>query len=538
MGLGVYFVLVGAIEKGLIDDELIRRYIVGHSVSKVTTAMFLVGLVSLLLVGADVLDQFISLRRVTLHEKRGRIRRHWFGMRRSSEHTAIAPEPSNSSPNEPSIPVDIGAIPIEQRISRLQERLLGIPRRMQRSYLWKRFQAALGYVKQHHSAGGLDDELKYLSDNDANQKFERYSLVRILIWATPMLGFLGTVLGISEALGGIAVGPENDFQSMMAGLQSSLYIAFDTTALALTFSIILMFCQFVADRFESQLLIAVDEHARTQLNQFFTIELEKEDGHLRAIRQMGETLVASTERLVTKQCSLWNHSILAAQASWVESLDAAKHVVQVELSNAINNSTSKLALELSNSISKADKTLEQRIHQWHTSLSDLTRQISRQHEKLAKDVGSIDHLTNSFTELRNLQENLLSFLSSLPASSSLQETSTDLASAIRLLEFRIEQSLPSAKHTGTTDQIRVFSESTEDAEYDSVNSGDEPVAQMISAHDKFNEEEVQVIDNSAINTDVTPMTRRLADLQRATRARAENPGSAQAQTETDHKRAA
>ena len=60
-----------------------------------------------------------------------------------------------------------------------------------------------------------------------------------------MLGFLGTVVGISGALGGLTVA--SDFEAMLSGLRDKLYVAFDTTALALTLSIVLMFAQFIVN---------------------------------------------------------------------------------------------------------------------------------------------------------------------------------------------------------------------------------------------------------------------------------------------------
>ena len=81
--------------------------------------------------------------------------------------------------------------------------MLQLPRWMHDHYLWQRIVNALHSVYRTGAATGIEDELKYLAELDFDRQQQRYSLVRILIWATPMLGFLGTVLGISQALGGI-----------------------------------------------------------------------------------------------------------------------------------------------------------------------------------------------------------------------------------------------------------------------------------------------------------------------------------------------
>ena len=113
--------------------------------------------------------------------------------------------------------------------------------------------------------------MKYQADMDATRQHESFALVRILIWATPMLGFLGTVIGITQALGDLDPSElANNIQAAMDKLLAGLYVAFDTTALALTLSIVLMFFQFLVDRLETELLAAVDIHTKHELQGRFS----------------------------------------------------------------------------------------------------------------------------------------------------------------------------------------------------------------------------------------------------------------------------
>jgi biopolymer transport protein ExbB/TolQ len=82
--------------------------------------------------------------------------------------------------------------------------------------------------------------------NTALEKINsRYQIIRYFANAIPSLGFIGTVLGISEALGHIgamtsgASAPERMLANY--GLSSNLYVAFDTTLVALVLGIILGF---------------------------------------------------------------------------------------------------------------------------------------------------------------------------------------------------------------------------------------------------------------------------------------------------------
>ena len=71
------------------------------------------------------------------------------------------------------------------------------------TYLGRRICDALELVERKGSADSLDADLQHLSDQDGGRAHDSYGLVRIIIWAIPMLGFLGTVVGITDAIGGI-----------------------------------------------------------------------------------------------------------------------------------------------------------------------------------------------------------------------------------------------------------------------------------------------------------------------------------------------
>ena len=89
-----------------------------------------------------------------------------------------------------------------------------------------------------------------------------YALVRIIIWAIPILGLLGTVIGITIAIANLK--PETLEQSM-SDVTSGLGVAFDHTGEALTLTMILMFIKYGVERSESRLLAIVDERAEEEL---------------------------------------------------------------------------------------------------------------------------------------------------------------------------------------------------------------------------------------------------------------------------------
>ena len=79
------------------------------------------------------------------------------------------------------------------------------------------------------SADWLEDHLKYLSDVDAASAARSYGLVRFIVWAIPIMGFLGTVIGITVAIANLSPTQLENISGVVAGLGT----AFDTTATAL-----------------------------------------------------------------------------------------------------------------------------------------------------------------------------------------------------------------------------------------------------------------------------------------------------------------
>ncbi len=343
------------IDQGQITNETLLRYITGHPVSKVTVGMFFIGIASLLLIANNVFEQFIGEKKIRLNQE-----------------LELTAEPAVDDPSR--LSTGDSAVALAQSLNTL-------PKWLHSHYLWQRLQNALHSVYRTNSTSGIEDELKYLAELDLDQQQQRYSLVRILIWATPMLGFLGTVLGISQALGGINVGPENNFQTMMDGLRGSLYVAFDTTALALTLSMFLMFAQFLVDRFEVQLLLLVDHRAQAEINRGLPLHLSDSSSTLEAL---SNTLLEASRDSTREQTDIWKKTIHSAEQAWASTLTEANSQVQANMSVAIDENVENLAHYLGEAIDKADTAMARRWQQWQVTLSENARMLEAQQRQLCE----------------------------------------------------------------------------------------------------------------------------------------------------------
>lgn len=87
------------------------------------------------------------------------------------------------------------------------------------------------------------------------------SMIRYLIWAIPSIGFIGTVRGIGQALSQADQALAGD----IAGMTSSLGIAFNSTFVALLISIVLMFMLHQLQRLQDGLIVDTQDYCEAFL---------------------------------------------------------------------------------------------------------------------------------------------------------------------------------------------------------------------------------------------------------------------------------
>ncbi|MEO8494624.1 MAG: MotA/TolQ/ExbB proton channel family protein [Planctomycetota bacterium] len=408
MGLAACSVFYVLIFQGPLDTPAMHRYFASHPIAYAEVAMFMVGAAALLLKLGDVVGQ-----------QRGLGKFSFDAAARYEDPTDAADKMLNS--------------------------LAALPRTQQESYLGQRLREALEYVRRKNAAIGLDEELKYLTDSDGVRQQESYAFVRIIIWATPMLGFLGTVVGITQALGDLD--PEqlaNSVQTAMDGLLSGLYVAFDTTAVALTLSIILMFVQFVVERIETGLLGTVDELAAKELLERFDESGFGSDPHLVAVDRMTIAVAKTTELLAQKQTDLWQRTIEASNIQWRDMLESSGDKMRTALTDSLESSLASHADRLAVLGRQADEQVTHRWEQWQTALSQSARLLQGQQEEMVRQGKIMNEVVKATGEVIKLETALNENLHLLAGSKNFEDTVMSLAAAIHLLNARLSHSPESA----------------------------------------------------------------------------------------------
>lgn len=134
-----------------------------------------------------------------------------------------------------------------------------------RRVLHVRVRQLVAYLRETHapSAAQLMEVNREASGLDQEHMAGRFTLTRYILYLLPVIGFIGTVEGISKALMKISevlplVKDLDAFLGNLTGVTSALQIAFDSTLLALFLSAALMFVQTLVYRKSEALLARVD----------------------------------------------------------------------------------------------------------------------------------------------------------------------------------------------------------------------------------------------------------------------------------------
>ena len=323
-------------------------------------------------------------------------------------------------------------VPIDQA-PKLLTSVLRLPTFLHTTYLVLRVQAVLDFLRQRGDASELDDQLRTLSDNDALALDNSYSLTRFITWAIPILGFLGTVLGITGAISGIT--PEK-LEKDLSSVTDGLALSFDATALALGLTMITMFCTFLVERVEQGILDEVDRFVDANLAHRFERRIEA-GMNTGALEQHTKTILEAVDKLVQRQAGIWAQALAGAEQRAAERLSSA---LETTLDKTLKTHTERLAemekrtaahsMEWFDKVASLATTLRETAREQHAVLLKVGEGVSAQAAALAQMQHQERHLIQ-------MQATLQQNLATLAGTGAFEQTLHTLNAAIHLLTSRV-----------------------------------------------------------------------------------------------------
>jgi biopolymer transport protein ExbB/TolQ len=306
--------------------------------------------------------------------------------------------------------------------SRLLADLGRQPRWLRSTFLGKRLSAVLEFLSSRGSATELDDQLRSLADTDSISLEASYSLTRFITWAMPILGFLGTVLGITKAIANVS---PDQLEKSLSTVTDGLALAFDATALALGLTMFVMFVTFLVERLEQSMLLAVDQFTEHELAHRFERTGAMGGELVELLRRQGQTLVQTTEQLVEKQAAVWAGALAEANRGRA-SLEAD---FRKQLAGALESALDK-GLEVH---AKRLAELEKQAAGPMALLADKLAGLAKLADGLAAQTQALLRLQEGEKQLVRLQQDLQQNLATLADAGAFQQAVHSLTAAIHLL---------------------------------------------------------------------------------------------------------
>jgi len=180
-------------------------------------------------------------------------------------------------PDEPGFTISPSTV--EAVLNRLRE-IADHPRHFM---VLNRVEVALSNLRNLGRVGDVEDILRAQAAQDESQMETSYALIQGFVWAIPVLGFIGTVLGLSQAIGSFTavLGTGDDVSAITGALgkvTAGLATAFDTTLVALVAALIIQLLMVMTKKSEEEFLDAAMEHGTRTIVGRLRLEKPDEEG--------------------------------------------------------------------------------------------------------------------------------------------------------------------------------------------------------------------------------------------------------------------
>ncbi len=159
------------------------------------------------------------------------------------------------------LPVELGQEINSQNVGSFIDHLYNMPLRLRDSLMVNRLRKALELFEIKTNVGDVSHLMDSQSNIDASRIGASYIMLKAFLWAIPLLGFIGTVIGLSHAIGGMNFSNMEEVSTIVdsiGAVTSGLGTAFDATLLGLVLAVMLNFPMNALSKAEDEMLNNID----------------------------------------------------------------------------------------------------------------------------------------------------------------------------------------------------------------------------------------------------------------------------------------
>ena len=113
------------------------------------------------------------------------------------------------------LPVELGKEINAQNVGSFIDHVYNLPRRLRDSLMVNRIRKALEFFEVRQNVSDITTMMGSQSAIDGARNSGSYIMLRAFLWAIPLLGFIGTVVGLSHAIGGMSFADVEDVSKIV-----------------------------------------------------------------------------------------------------------------------------------------------------------------------------------------------------------------------------------------------------------------------------------------------------------------------------------
>ncbi|EMI18146.1 putative membrane protein [Rhodopirellula maiorica SM1] len=330
----------------------------------------------------------------------------WLNLKKQKDAMLLDVLPTEVSPE-----ITVGSI--DRFILHINE----LPGASSDTFLVNRVVRGIEHFRVRKSAAETVTMMESQSAIDANNVAGSYTILKVFIWSLPILGFIGTVMGVSSAVASLAssLSGGGSMDAMKAALQDvfgGLGTAFDTTLLALIMSMLVKIPASALQKSEEDVITNVDEYCNENLLRRLNDGREggaergasggESDIFRQAVEQALGTHHAEMEQWLSKLDTIGTHLTDQVSAGW----DKVNKRIEEQQQKHVNvlheqqlDQQARLQAQLDQMANAADK-----IQQTLTSLAEQTTTLQSQVNETFSNTNTslTNHLSGVQTGLASL----------------------------------------------------------------------------------------------------------------------------------------
>jgi biopolymer transport protein ExbB/TolQ len=190
----------------------------------------------------------------------------------------------------------------------------GLDAQLPGTFAIKRVVKILRFYQSGRSPQEVASNMRVVAEADAQTVESSYTFVKVLIWAIPIMGFIGTVLGIGESVHGFSDTMQGAQQlevirTSLGNVTTGLAVAFNTTLVALVLSVLVMFPMSALQRADESLLGDIDDYLDERLLRRLANDNDEQNRGLELFREsLAEQAAARHAELAELRASL-DHAV-------------------------------------------------------------------------------------------------------------------------------------------------------------------------------------------------------------------------------------